>query len=295
MRMIQAIPSKSKTQAWGLGGLPLWELFRRTARESWEDSVFGQGGRMAFYQFLAIFPSLAVFIAATAHGGDHMQSVLQGIFVQVLPAQIAGLLQIAMDEIHQRGITGWRLLVVCGGAAWALLNSTWAMLYGLNRAYEVQERRSLWELGITIGALTAAMALAASAAVAVIFAGAWSNGDGTTLPALEWLVLATALCLSFAVLYRFAPNVRDHEWRWSTPGALAALILWIGATFAARVYFDHIDDYSRSYGGLNGVAMLLLWLYVTNGAILIGGEMNSEIQKAQAESGGHPQDRSGSA
>ena len=84
-----------------------------------------------------------------------MQSVLQGIFVRVLPAQIAGLLQTAMDEIHQRGITGRRMLVVCGGAAWALLKNTWAMLYGLNRAYEVQERRSPWELGITIGALTA--------------------------------------------------------------------------------------------------------------------------------------------
>jgi uncharacterized BrkB/YihY/UPF0761 family membrane protein len=155
--------------------------------------VFAEG---PIHQFLAIFPSLAVFIAATAHGGNHMQSVFQGIFVQVLPTQIAGLLQTAMDEIHQRRITGWRL-VVCGGAAWALLNSTWAMLYGLNRAYEVQERRSLWELGITIGALTAAMALAASAAVAVIFAGAWSKGEGTTLPAREWLVLATALCHRF--------------------------------------------------------------------------------------------------
>ena len=131
-------------------------------------------------------------------------------------------------------------------------------------------------------------------AVFVIFAGARSNGDGAMLHGIEWLVLGVALCLSFAVLYRFAPNVRDHEWRWSAPGALAALILWIGATLAARVYFDQIDDYSRSYGGLNGVAMLLLWLYVTNGAILIGGEMNSEIQKAQTGGGASPRDRLGS-
>jgi membrane protein len=250
---------------------------------------------MAFYQFLAIFPSLAAFLAATAHGGDHMQNVLRGIFVQVLPEQVAELLQDAMGQIAQRGIAGWRLVVVCGGAAWALLNTTWAMLYGLNRAYEVQERRSLWELGVTIVALTATMALAASAAMFLILAGVRSEGDGTSLHAIEWLVLAMTLWLSFALLYRFAPNVRDHEWRWSAPGALAALILWIGATFSARIYFERIDDYSRSYGGLNGVAMLLLWLYVTNGAILIGGEMNSEIQKAQTGGEASAQDRSGSA
>lgn len=94
------------------------------------------------------------------------------------------------------------------------------------------------------------------------------------------------------MLYRFAPNVRDRAWRWSTPGTLCAIVLWVGATFGARVYFDRLDDYSRAYGHLNGVVMLLLWLYVANGAILIGGEMNSEIEKA-AHAVVNPVDRSG--
>jgi len=81
-------------------------------------------------------------------------------------------------------------------------------------------------------------------------------------------------------LYRFGPNLDERRWQWSTPGAACALILWIAATFGARIYFDHFNDYSRSYGHLNGAVMLMLWLYVTNGAILIGGEMNSEIEKA---------------
>ena len=105
------------------------------------------------------------------------------------------------------------------------------------------------------------------------------------------------LSISFAVLYRFGPSLRDHEWRWSTPGALCALVLWIGTTLASRAYFEHVNNYARSYGQLNGVVMLLLWLYVSNGAILIGGEMNSEIEKAVAEGrnasepGAHRQDR----
>ena len=97
---------------------------------------------------------------------------------------------------------------------------------------------------------------------------------------LEWVVLIVTVSFSFAILYRFGPNLRDRRWQWSTPGAVCALLLWIAATFGARIYFDHINNYARSYGHLNGVVMLLLWLYVTNGAILIGGEMNSEIEKA---------------
>ena len=109
---------------------------------------------------------------------------------------------------------------------------------------------------------------------------------------MKWLALILSLSFSFALLYRFAPNLRNHEWRWSTPGAVCALILWLGATFAARLYFDRVDDYSRTYGHLNGVVMLLLWLYVTNGAILIGGEMNSEIEKNVRLRAG-PEERSG--
>lgn len=171
-------------------------------------------------------------------------------------------------------------------------NGTWAMIYGLNTAYEVNERRSWRELAMIIVGLTA---VTGSIAVFLIFCGAHFQSDvyrgGIALRVLEWLVLIASLSLSFALLYRFAPNVRDRRWRWSTPGAICALVLWVGSTFAARIYFDHVNDYARSYGHLNGVVMLLLWLYVTNGAILIGGEMNSEIEKAAAERRAHLESR----
>jgi membrane protein len=86
-------------------------------------------------------------------------------------------------------------------------------------------------------------------------------------------------------LYRFAPNLRDHRWRWSTPGAWLALFVWIGGTMVVRFYFEHVNNYRRSYGPLNSVVMLLLWLYVANAAVLLGGEMNSEIEKAGAQQG----------
>jgi membrane protein len=199
-----------------------------------------------------------------------------------------------MDELNQRARSGVQLIPVCAGALWAALNGTWAMIYGLNKAYEVQEDRSWWELTITIVGLTFSLAVTGSIAVVLIFCSAYLqaqfHGGAILLRCLEWLVLTCTLSFSFAVLYRFAPNLRDCEWRWSTPGAFCALVLWIGSTFAARVYFDHVN-YARSYGQLSDVVMLLLWLYVSNGAILIGGEMNSEIEKTvTGRDSHHPQD-----
>jgi membrane protein len=287
---------------WTLGGLSLPDLLRRTARASWQDEVFGQGGRMAFYHFLAIFPSLLVFFLVSArvpHLGDHVNNALQELSSRVLPEQVSQLLQGVMEELNQRTRSGVQVISVCAGGLWAALNGTWAMIYGLNKAYEVEENRSWRELTITVVGLTLSLAVTGSIAVLLIFYSAYLraqfHGGAIALRGLEWLVLTASLSFSFAVLYRFGPNLGDCKWRWSTPGAFCALFLWIGSTFAARVYFAHVN-YARSYGHLSGVVMLLLWLYVTNGAILIGGEMNSEIEKTvtgrpdPARGGSHLQD-----
>lgn len=238
---------------------------------------------MAFYHFVAIFPTVAVLLAASAHV-PHMASVVQqaasDLSGKLLPGEVSRLFQDFLRQINARALSGWHLVAACGGALWAALNATWATIYGLNRAYEIEERRPWRPLAITIVWLTLALVVLCYVALALIFAGEHLGVTG--LRATEWLVLIAAASAWFAILYRFAPSLADHEWRWSTPGALCALILWIAAALGARVYFGHVNDYSRTYGPLNGVVMLLLWLYVSNGAILIGGEMNSEIEKAAA-------------
>jgi membrane protein len=296
---------KNIRNLWTLGGLSLFDLLRRTFRESWQDEVFGQGGRMAFYHFLAIFPSLLVLFTISArvpHLGDHMMTAFQDLINQVLPNQASQLFQTITYELNERTHSGLPLISVCAGALWAALNGTWAMIYGLNKAYEVEEHRSWRQLAAIITGLTFFLAVIGSIAVFLVFCSAYLqvrlHGGAIALRALEWLVLTGSISFCFAVLYRFAPNIRDCQWRWSTPGALCAVVLWISSTFATRLYFERVNNYSRSYGHLNGVVILLLWLYVSNGAILIGGEMNSEIEKYIAEgeapeSGAH-RDRSGS-
>ncbi len=277
---------------WTLGGLPLLELVRRTVHESWCDDVFGQGGRMAFYQFLAIFPSLLIaftLVEHIPHLSDHLRTSLNDIASQLFPNQLKLLFESIFADFKQRPRFGLRLFSVFAAAVWAAHNGTWAMIWGLNRAYEVEERRNWYQLTVTIILLTVFLVFMASIGLLLLFYSAFLqehvHGNTIFLRSLEWLTVAVCLYFSFAIFYRFAPNVPDHALRWSTPGALCALILWLAATIAAQIYFNHINDYTRSYGPLNRVVMLLLWLYASNGALLIGGEMNSEIQKAEADHG----------
>lgn len=273
---------------WTLGGLSVRELLRRTWIESWNDAVYGQAGRMAFYHFLAIFPCLLIslaFVGGISTIGPGIKTLAGDVIQQVLPPQAAELLRQMVVELQQQSLIGFKFLFTCAGALWAAMNGTWALVFGLNTAYEVEENRNWWKLGATIAGLTIALAVAGGVALLLLFSATEIERRVLHYPslaalrALEWLAVLALLMFCFAIIYRFAPNLSDAKWKWSTPGSLCALILWVASTFGLRFYFEHISNYHRAYGHLNTVVMLLLWLYFTNAAILIGGEMNSEIEK----------------
>ena len=191
---------------------------------------------MAFYHFLAIFPSLLVFFLVSGrvpHLGDHMKTALQELSSRVLPEQVSQLLQNVMDEVNQRARSGAELISVCAGGLWAALNGTWAMIYGLNKAYEVEEHRSWLELATTIVGLTLSLAVTGSIAVLLIFCSgyfqAYFHSGAIVLRCLEWLVLIASLSVSFALLYRFGPNLRrlcmalEHAGRILCAGSLDRL------------------------------------------------------------------------
>ncbi len=287
------------SNVWTLGGLSLSALLKRTWRESWQDAVFGQAGRMAFYHFLGIFPSLFIFLTVASHSSsiaEHMSRAVSAVGGEFLPHQVASLIQQSISELNHR-VVGWELLSAVAGALWASLNATWALIYGLNTAYEVKEERHWWKLACTIAGLTVFLALWFWTAFALFLLAAWlkvrilpvaSSHAATVilLRGVEWVAVLALVLFALAVVYRFAPNLRDRKWSWSTPGALCAIILWVIASLAIRLYFEHVSDRAQTYGSLNSVVMLLLWLYFSNAAILIGGEMNSEIEKAAAKSDG---------
>ncbi len=241
---------------------------------------------MAFYHFLAIFPALLMLHMAVKHIPALNPEVRQSFAEaaeKILPRDIVETVRSVVADFGKVQLPGWRVLTTVAGVLWAGCNGTWAMIYGLNTAYEVQESRRPWQLAVTIAGLTIALGLITTFALGVVAASSILRSRvhaPIPLGLIQSIVLVAVLLFWFSILYRFAPSLGNRRWQWSTPGALLAAALWVGATLTARFYFERIDNYHVSFGRLSGVVMLLLWLYVTNGAILIGGEMNSEIEKA---------------
>jgi membrane protein len=288
-------------QLWSLKGLSWRELAKRTYRKSWDDEVFGQAARLAFYYFLSLFPVLLLLLILfdkLAGTGSNLLDTLLGAFQQILPRQASALIAKTVVELKAGAVIGAGAVAAGLGSAWGALNGTWAMMTGLNKAYEVKEERPWWKVVSIAFALTIALGIMGLGALWAMLYGSrdWDFGIHPQSPfpwrVIQWPVTAVLLFFSFALLYRFGPNLKDRRWQWSIPGAAVAATLWVASALLFRVYENHFSS-QRIYGGVNAAVTLLLWLYFTGAAIFIGGEANSEIEKAAAKA--HRADGAGSA
>lgn len=278
---------------WALGGLSWRELLWRTCRESWDDEVFGQAARLAFYHFIALFPVLLlaiVLLSRLGETGSHLLDALQTSLRTLLPDRAGAAVHEVMREIvtRARGTIWFASL----GSLWAAFNGTWAVMAGLNDAYEVHEERPWWKVTLVAGGLTLALAALSFSAMLMLFYGQHFGGRaGLGWHIVHWPILTAMLLIAFALYYRFGPDLHSVHWRWSTPGAVVAAVLWISASLLFRAYVQFaMDKYNVVYGSMASAAILLLWFYFTGAAILIGGEVNSEIENAAAQQG-HPDAR----
>jgi membrane protein len=284
---------------WSLRGLSWHEWIRRTCRRSWEDEVFGQAARLAFYYFLAISPAvllLLLLFKLFASTGSELRNTLLDSFQQMLPQDVAALIAKTTGELNSRASVGVGALWAAVGAAWATLNGTWAMIAGLNKAYEIKENREWWRIVVIAFGLTISLEVMGLIALGAMLYGSLAGSimrehlgihaqSSLLWRMIQWPLIIMLLLFSFASIYRFGPNLKDRRWQWSVPGALVATTLWGGSTQLLRVYDEQFSSYQRIYGPLKPAAVLLLWLYFTGASILIGGEANSEIEKAAAEAG----------
>lgn len=278
---------------WSLGGLTFSELIRRTWKESWADEVYGQAARLAFYHFLAVFPTLmllSLLLNRFPQSGLDLLVALKSSLESIFPANVWGVMTSALERMSY-STARYSFSFALLASAWAALNGTWAVMSGLNDAYEVSEERPWWKVTLVAGGLTIAMAFLGFTTLVVLGLGHQFFGNGTVWYIAHWFILVCLLLITFALYYRFGPNLSDVRWRWSTPGAVFAVLLWIGTTLVFRVYVQHVPGrYEQAYGSIATGATMLLWFYLTGAAILIGGEVNSEIENAVAQ-GGHPDAR----
>jgi membrane protein len=227
--------------------------------------------------------------------GTGTRHALFGYLARIMPPSAFQLIDATMLEVSTASGSG-KLSFGLLAALWAASNGMGAITQSLNVAYDVQETRPWWKHRLVAIGLTAALSvLIISALVLVVFggrigegiAGAYGFGSAfaITWKIIQWPVVLAFMVLAFALIYYFAPDLRHQTWQWLTPGAAIGVALWLLVSLGFRIYLQFFDSYSATYGSLGAVIILMLWLYFTGTAVLIGGEINSEIENAAAERG----------
>jgi membrane protein len=269
------------------------EVFKRTWKEANEDDVLGRSAQLAYYFFLALFPLLicvVTVLGVLAGKGAHVQEAVLDFLASVVPGSASTLIQKTLTEVNQAHATS-KLSLSLVFSLWSASAGMSAIMDTLNAEYEVHEERCFIKRNAVALGLTLAVAILLIAAVAIVLAGgptaeAFSGGVvQIVIKVVQWPIAIALVLLGFALVYFFAPDVKDQKWHWITPGAIAGVALWLAASFALKAYLHFFDRYSATYGSLGAVIILLLWFYVSGASLLFGAELNSVIEDAAATEG----------
>ncbi len=283
---------------WNLGGLTIRQLSLRVWHGINDDDVLGRAGQIAYGFLFAVFP-LFIFLLALLGIVVGSHSALQQHLVQELtdamPPAAAQMVQHVVAETARTsggGKLSFGLVLTLIAATSAMTN----VMDTLNAAYNVREGRSFLRFRAIAVGLTVAIGILMVIALTIVLYG---NGIANKVGSLvglsgvatwawkitQWPVAVFFVLLSFALIYYFGPDVEFPVWHWISPGAVAGVFLWAVVSFGLRVYLHFFNTYAKTYGSLGAVMILLLWFYVTGVAILIGGEVNAEIENAAARRG----------
>lgn len=266
------------------------ELFKRTAKETSNDDCLGLAAQLAYYFFLALFPTVLVLLAVASFFPitnviDDVVRVLQPI----APAEVLRLLEEQLRRISSADNGGILTLGILG-AVWSSSAGVVAIIGSLNRAYDIDEGRPWWKVRLTAIALTLALAVLIITSFTLIVIGpriaehlASSLGLGETFEwtwkILQWPLAFFLVSTAIGIVYYFAPDA-EQDWVWVTPGAVFGTLLWVTASLAFKFYIANVTDYNATYGAVGGIIVLLLWFYISGLAILVGAELNAEIEHA---------------
>jgi membrane protein len=291
-------PAKRVQSLWKFGGISPYQVLRRVLRESMHDNILGRAAELGFYFTLALFPMLiflTTLLGMLATQGSQLRDFILGHLATVIPPSAFQLVVSTLDEVT-RASDGGKLTFGIVATIWSASAGMTAVISTLNAAYDVEESRPFWKVrGLAVLLTVAISIFVIASATLVLFGGNLAEliggwfGLGSAFviawKVLQWPLVFVLMTLAFAFVYYFAPDVREQKWYFITPGSALGLTLWLLASFAFRTYLHYFDNYSATYGSLGAVIILMFWLYVTGLAILIGGEVNSEIEHAAAERG----------
>ena len=267
-----------------------WELLKRTVKDSIDDGITGLAAQLAYYFFLALFPAL-LFLVALASFFPLQQAIdeITGALVRFAPGDVVKIVQDQLTAISNSK-NGGLLTVGFLGTLWSTSSAMTGIIDTLNKAYEIQEGRSWWKVRLLSVGLTVAVGLFILISFTLIVVGpqvaeriaetaGLGNAFAWTWKIVQWPVVFLLVAVAIGFIYYFGPDAQQ-QWEWITPGSLVATVLWIGGSLGFRFYVTNFADYNETYGTIGGIIIALLWLYITGLSILVGAEMNAEIEHA---------------
>jgi membrane protein len=266
-----------------------WQITRRGLKEFGADQMSLIAAGVAFKAFLAIVPTLiaAMLIYGLVTSPSEVQSQVSS-FSSALPQSAQSLLKEQMTRLASQSKSGLSIGVIVSLllALWSASSGTQNLMQAVNDAYDEQENRGFVKkkalaLVLTIGAiLFFAIAASLVAVFPAVASGLGLKGAALVgVQVLRWLVLLFVLAIALAILYRVAPNRDDPQFKWTSVGAAVAVVIWILASIGFSLYANYFSSYDKTYGSLAGVVVLLMWLWLSIIAVLLGAEINAEAEK----------------
>jgi membrane protein len=281
-------PTSLPVRSWG-------GVLKRTVREFRRDNLTDWAAALTYYSVLSIFPALIAFVGIVGLAGknpDTTNAILK-IIDDIGPSSAVDTLKGPVQSvISNKSGAGIALATGLAVALWSASSYVGAFIRASNAIYEVEEGRPFWKLRPLQILVTLLMVLMLSVvAVALVVTGPLADAIGkqigigsaavTAWDIAKWPVLVAVVMVIFAVLYYAAPNVRQPGFRWLTPGGVIAVIVWIVASAAFAFYLSNFGSYNKAYGSLAGVIGFLVWLWISNIAILLGAEINAELERGR--------------
>jgi membrane protein len=276
---------------WKLGGLTPLKLTQLGITKIDEDELSNRSAALSYYFILALFPMFLFLVSLIGLIAGHASQLRENIIStlgHLAPGSASGLVQ---QVVHQTVTNSGGVKLAAGilGALWAASGGMGAVVTSLNVIYKTKETRPWWKQKLTVIALTLALALLILLASALVLYGgtigqliASRIGLGTVFwivwRIVQWPMTFLAMFLSFSIIYYFGPDLEQRKWYWVTPGSAIGVVLWLVASVGFRIYLHFFNSYSATYGSLGAMIILMLWLYITGFAVLVGGEMNWVIE-----------------
>jgi membrane protein len=284
---------------WDFHGIPARKIVKRAWKSLIEDHVFGHAAELGFYFLFALFPTLfsaGSILGLAARSADQIYDKLLKYLALVLPTSALGTVLKTFNETTAAASPG-KITFGTVAAIWSASVGISAIQETLNEVHKLKETRSYFVARIYAIGLTLLLMIVSTLTLGAMFGGDFvaalavhhlHNPFLSTVAAglarvIGWLIATALLTLSFALIYTWAPNWTVHRWHWLTPGTGVGIVGWLVVSLGLRVYLHFFNNYSVTYGSLGAVIILLTWFYISGLMLLVGAEINSEIESAATE------------